>query len=205
MVTSSGIVVGVTTDLATTMGTVESPVLEFKREAKDRNAIRKAVCALANDLVGAGGGDLVIGVAKDGSPHPVDTSDEALLTVAQIRDEGRILERPSMTVDRARYRGSAVIHVHVTSSPAPPVRFDGVAWVRPGPLTVRASAADLIQANVARRVDMVDALAERTVTDYPVPALREAILNALVHRTYEASNACGSNWNATAARRRRSM
>ena len=51
---------------------------EFKREPKDRDAIRKAICALANDLGGKGGGDLLIGVDRNGSPYPVDSSDEAL-------------------------------------------------------------------------------------------------------------------------------
>lgn len=73
-------------DLADILGTQESCVLEFKQTAKDRNAIREAICALANDLRGSGGGDLLIGVAKDGRPaNDVDTSDETLLNLAQIR------------------------------------------------------------------------------------------------------------------------
>ncbi|WP_322780668.1 hypothetical protein [Frankia sp. Cas4] len=44
------------TDRATTLGTQETANLEFKREARDRNAIREAICALANDLPGLGGG-----------------------------------------------------------------------------------------------------------------------------------------------------
>lgn len=302
-----------TEDLASTLGRVEGPALEFKREATDRDALRKAVCALANDLIGCGGGDLLIGVDRDGNPHPVDVTDDALLRIAQLRDEGRLLERPSMTVDRAVYAGEPVIQVRVNASGTPPVRLDGVAWVRPGPLTKRASADDervlierrtaavlpfdarplpgtgagdldlellrstyvsaavdpdvveendrpleqqlkslrllhptgaatplgillggwdptavlpgaylqfvrydgldaaaairdeeeirdnlitgartltaLLQANVSRAVREVDNLRERTVEDYPMPALREAIFNALVHRTYEATNA----------------
>jgi ATP-dependent DNA helicase RecG len=129
-------------DLARTLGRVETTTLEFKREAKDRNAIKKAICALANDLTGAGAGDLLIGVANDGTPRPVPTGDEALLTLTQLRDEGRILERPAMVVEKATYDGSPVIHIRVQASSSAPVRFDGVAWGRPGPLTVRASAED---------------------------------------------------------------
>ncbi|GAB3462406.1 hypothetical protein GCM10027570_48770 [Streptomonospora sediminis] len=46
-------------DLAETLGTRDPCALEFKREAKDRHAIRKAICAFANDLNGKGGGDLL--------------------------------------------------------------------------------------------------------------------------------------------------
>lgn len=303
----------VAADLAMTLGRVEAPALEFKREPKDRNAIRQAICALANDLTGQGGGDLLIGVDRDGTPYPVDTSDEAVLKIAQFRDEGRLLDRPSMTVDRAVFDGADIIRVHVNASGTPPVRFDGVAWVRPGPLTKRASADDerilnerrqaanlpfdarpvpgtgqqdldlellrstyvaaavdpdvleendrplpqqlqslrllasdgsatalgillggfdptsvipgaylqfvryagsdadadiqddeeirdnlitgtrrltpLLQAYNARRIEAVDPLTERAQDDYPMPALREAVVNALVHRTYEISNA----------------
>lgn len=43
LVQRSGIVMTVSEDLAISLGRVESPTLEFKREAKDRDAIRKAV------------------------------------------------------------------------------------------------------------------------------------------------------------------
>jgi ATP-dependent DNA helicase RecG len=44
------------TDLALLLGAQETATVEFKREVTDHNAIRKAICALANDLPGAGGG-----------------------------------------------------------------------------------------------------------------------------------------------------
>ncbi len=131
------------TDLAELLGTQETAALEFKREAKDRNAIRKAICALANDLPRLGGGDLLIGVDKQGRPvGGVDTSDEALLTFTSIRDEGRILDRPSMVVGVEPYQGVPVIRVRVSASHTPPVRFDNVVYVRPGPSTRAASSDD---------------------------------------------------------------
>jgi ATP-dependent DNA helicase RecG len=130
-------------DLADLLGTQETSSLEFKREVRDRDALRKAICALANDLCGTGGGDLIIGVDKDGrAVDNVGTSDAELLKLTALRDEGRILDRPSMTVEMAIYQGKPAIRIHVEASRTPPVRFDNVAWVRPGPLTKRASADD---------------------------------------------------------------
>ncbi|MBB6121237.1 ATP-binding protein [Nocardiopsis algeriensis] len=130
-------------ELAAELGTQETCTLEFKRVVKDLNVIRKAVCAMANDLTCKGSGDIVIGVREDGTVEPaLDTSDKALLNLANLRDDGKILDRPSFTVERARFNGEPVIHIHVEASPAPPVRLDGVAWVRPGPTTRRATADD---------------------------------------------------------------
>ncbi|WP_275557526.1 ATP-binding protein [Streptomyces sp. 5-6(2022)] len=132
-----------TMDLADSLGTEESARLEFKRSAKKPEAIRQAICALANDLGRHGGGDLLIGVADDGTPmDEVDTSDRALLALTDMRDDGLILDRPSMTVSVAPYQGKPVIRVHVEAAAAPPVRFQGVVWVRPGPTTRRANRDD---------------------------------------------------------------
>ncbi|WP_405550418.1 ATP-binding protein [Streptomyces microflavus] len=134
-------------DLADTLGTCETPALEFKRTAKREgkrgDAIGNAVCAMANDLVGKGGGDILIGVADDGTPlDDVDAGDRALLALTDLRDDGRILDRPSFTVQAAVYRGKTVIRIHVEASAALPVRFEGVVWVRPGPTTRRATRED---------------------------------------------------------------
>lgn len=131
------------TDLALNLGTRESATLEFKREVTDRNAIRKAICALANDLANAGGGDLIIGVDDKGQPvGGVDVSDSALLKITEYRDQGLILDRPSMVVTAEKYQGHDVIRVRVNASRTPPVRFDNVVYVRPGPSTRRANRDD---------------------------------------------------------------
>ena len=121
--------------------------------AADRDAIRKAICALANDLTGAGGGDLVIGVDKVGRPvSGVDVSDAALLRITEYRDEGRILDRPSIVVAADTYQGHDVIRVRVNASRTPPVRFDNVVYVRPGPTTRRANRDDERILSERRRV-----------------------------------------------------
>jgi ATP-dependent DNA helicase RecG len=130
-------------DLAVLLGTQETATLEFKREVTDCDAIRKAICALANDLPGAGGGDLIIGVDNAGRPaENTDTSDRALLRITEYRDQGTILDRPSMSVTAEKFSGSDVIRVRVNASQTPPVRFNNVVYVRPGPSTRRATRDD---------------------------------------------------------------
>ena len=134
-------------DLADLLGTQESACLEFKRSAKREgkrgDAIGNAVCAMANDLCDHGGGDILIGVDDNGRPvDDVDMSDRALLQLTDLRDDGRILDRPSLTVERAVYQGKPVIQLRVAASATPPVRFEGVIWVRPGPTTRKASRED---------------------------------------------------------------
>ncbi|MBT2452733.1 putative DNA binding domain-containing protein [Streptomyces sp. ISL-43] len=142
-----------TTDLADLLGTQETECLEFKRNAKKPEAVRRAVCALANDLAGRGGGDLLIGVTDGGEPaEDVDTSDRALLALTDMRDDGLILDRPSMTVSVAPYKGKPVVRIRVEASATPPVRFDGFVWVRPGPTTRKATRDDERVLTERRRV-----------------------------------------------------
>ncbi|RPF20909.1 ATP-dependent DNA helicase RecG [Myceligenerans xiligouense] len=135
----------VSTDLAETLGTQETASLEFKDYANIRNRMNdlgKYVCAMANDLVGAGGGDILIGVKDDGTPaDSVDTSDQTLLALTDLRDNGKILDRPSLTVEVATYREREVVRIRVQASATPPVRYDGRCWVRPGP-SVREATRD---------------------------------------------------------------
>lgn len=130
-------------DLAAQLGTSETAALEFKSSARDRDKIGKAICALANDLPNLGGGDLLVGVNDNGTPTGhVDVSDSALRAFTEYRDGGRILDRPSIVVSSAVYRGERVIRIHVDAASAPPLRFDGVVYVRPGPSTRRANPND---------------------------------------------------------------
>jgi ATP-dependent DNA helicase RecG len=130
-------------DLAELLGTQETVNLEFKRHGKDRDKISKAICALSNDLAGKGTGHLLIGVDDKGVPaDSVDTSDTELLNLTNLRDQGQILDRPSMTVEAATFDGKPVIHIEVKASSAPPARFKGIIWVRPGPTTREATRED---------------------------------------------------------------
>jgi len=131
------------TDLAQLLGRQESAALEFKESAGNRDVVGQNICAFANDLAAVGGGDLLIGVADRGAPvQGVNTSDRELLALTDFRDNGLILDRPSMTVARAQYDGATVIRIRVEASATPPVRYRGVVWVRPGPTTRQATRDD---------------------------------------------------------------
>ncbi|MGH9038967.1 MAG: ATP-binding protein [Acidimicrobiia bacterium] len=129
-------------DLAEQLGTAERDDVEWKRDAEDRDLLRKAVCALANDLPRRGLGHLLVGVDKNGGPTGLPIDEQLILRIVEFRDDGRILPRPVITVEKAVYAGVDVLHVTVEPSFLPPVRFDNVVWVRVGASTRKAHAAE---------------------------------------------------------------
>jgi len=182
----------VTDDLAQDLGGRETATLEWKREATDRHALRTAICALANDLTGAGGGVLLIGVATDGSAYPVETGDAALLAITELRDGGQILDRPSIVVGVGSWQGQPVIRVEVAASSSPPVRVDGVVYVRPGPTTRRANPDDE-RVLSERRLTAVPPFDSRplpgtTLHDLDLELLRSTYLPAAVDASVLAEN-----------------
>ena len=87
----------------------ESQLVERKRSGADRSGIRKNICALANDLPGAGkSGVILIGVEDDGRCAGIDIDDELLRTLAQMRSDGNIQPVPSMTVDKVSVNGCQI-------------------------------------------------------------------------------------------------
>jgi len=132
----------------------ESDLVERKRDwtgdAPDK--IRQAVCAFANDLPGHGlPGVVFIGVNDDGSPHPAVIDDRLLLTLADIKTDGKIVPPPMLTVQRRVLAGSPVAVVTVWPADAPPVRYDSRIWIRTGPRRDKASAQDERVLNERRR------------------------------------------------------
>ncbi len=126
-------------DLAHELGREERDDVEWKRDGSDRDLLRKAICALANDLPDRGGGHLLVGVRKDGTPAGLAVDEGLILQVTNIRDEARVLPRPVMTVEKATFAGGECVHVWVEAARIRPVRFDGVVWVRIGTSTRRAT------------------------------------------------------------------
>src|SRR5260370_10488648 len=102
-----------TRDLAQLLGSQEATALEFKESASNRDAIGEVICAFANDLASTGGGDVLIGVNDKRRPvRGLDISDGALLNLTELRDDGRLLDRPSLTVQGATYAAESIIRSH---------------------------------------------------------------------------------------------
>jgi ATP-dependent DNA helicase RecG len=60
-------------------------------------------------------------------------TDQLLLDIAQMRDDGLIQPLPSMTVQKRRILGGDFTVIEVRPSAAPPVRYRGRVWIRIGP------------------------------------------------------------------------
>ncbi|MDD4933232.1 MAG: ATP-binding protein [Methylacidiphilaceae bacterium] len=122
---------------------LESDRVERKRSAADRSAICQAVCAFANDLPGHGKpGVIFLGVEDDGTCANLGITDQLLRELAQIRDDGRILPFPNLTVSKEQIQNCEVAVIEVLPSENPPVRFNGRVWVRVGPRRAQATAEE---------------------------------------------------------------
>lgn len=143
-------------ELEALLSDLESDRVERKASLSDPGDVRKAVCAFANDLPNhARPGVVFLGVRDDGSPANLRVTDELLLKLGQMRDDGKILPIPSLTVGKRILRGMELAVVTVLPSFSPPVRCDGRVWIRVGPrratatpeeerrLTEKRRAADL--------------------------------------------------------------
>ena len=132
----------------------ESFRVEYKETSRgdDKNAIREAVCAFANDLPGSGRPGIVfVGVTDDRRPTGLEISDEILRQLSDIKTEGMTVPPPSMFVEKRRLFGSDIAVVMVLPSDSPPVRYRGRIHVRIGPRRGLATAQDERILNERRR------------------------------------------------------
>jgi ATP-dependent DNA helicase RecG len=123
----------------------ETDRVEWKESSRDVQEMLQSVCALANDL-GASGtpGYLLLGVDKRGQAVGEENSDDAIRRIVDRVRSVKILPNPSTDVSPAEHQGKGIVSICVEPYPVPPVvRLDGVAWVRVGPTTRRATDADL--------------------------------------------------------------
>lgn len=121
-------------DLENLLTDAESDRVERKSALSEPDRIREAICAFANDLPGHGQpGVLFVGARDDGSCAGLRITDELLIRLAQMRDDGLIQPLPSLVVEKRVLRGCELAVVMVHPALAPPVRFRGLTWIRVGP------------------------------------------------------------------------
>ena len=122
---------------------IESDRVERKASITERNKIRQAVCAFANDLPNhRQPGVIFIGANDDGGCANFSITDELLRTLADIRSDGNILPFPMMTVQKKTLEGCDLAVIIVEPSDAPPVRYKGQVWIRVGPRRAIATAEE---------------------------------------------------------------
>ena len=113
-----------------------------RRRSLDPRALRRNICAFANDLPGRGEAGLyLIGVEHDGRRSDIVIDDELLRAIASAGNDGNFLPTPSFAVEKRRFADGEVAAVFVEPALYPPVRYRGRAWVRVGP-TVRQATPD---------------------------------------------------------------
>lgn len=132
-------------ELEALLNDLESDLAErkesWKGDAPER--CRQAICGFANDLPNRRKpGVLFIGIKDDGTPSGLAITDELLLTLASIKNEGKTVPPPTLTVEKRALKGTEVAVVTVQPADAPPVRYDGRVWIRLGPRRGVASLQD---------------------------------------------------------------
>jgi ATP-dependent DNA helicase RecG len=119
-------------------------------DAKSRG--RQAVCAFANDLPNHNTpGVLFVGAKDNGTPSNIPIDDQLLLTLSDIKTDGKIIPPPSITVEKRVLKGAEIAVVTVRPADSPPVRYEGRIWIRTGPRRDIANAQDERILNEKRR------------------------------------------------------
>ncbi len=109
----------------------------------DKDKIAKAICAFSNDMAGSGkSGVIFIGVKDNGECAKLSVTDQMLLKIASIKDDGNLQPFPVMSVNKKNFDSCEIIVVEAQPSKHPPMRYKGSCWIRTGPSTRRASAED---------------------------------------------------------------
>ncbi len=88
---------------------LESDSIERKASLSDPDGIRQAICA------------------------GLSVTDDLLLRLSQMQDDGKIQPIPSITVEKLVIEDCEMAVVIVKPSLAPPIRLSGVTWIRVGP------------------------------------------------------------------------
>lgn len=172
-------------ELEALLKALESDRVERKSSLADGERIREAICAFANALTHPHEpGILFVGAADDGSASGLQVTDELLLKIAAIRDDGNIQPLPSMTVEKRTLAGGEMAVVLVYPALAPPVRFRGRTWIRVGPRRALATPEEERRlAERRRHADLPFELrpnSQATLDDLDLDLFREVYLPSVV-------------------------
>jgi ATP-dependent DNA helicase RecG len=139
-------------ELEALLSDLESDRTERKPSLAQKDEIRQAICAFANDLPDhRRPGVVFIGVRDDGICADLRITDELLRELADIRSEGNILPIPVIAVQKRILLGCELAVVIVQPSDSPPVRLRGRTVVRVGPTTRQATAEEERRLSEKRR------------------------------------------------------
>lgn len=139
-------------ELNTLLGDLESDRVEYKESIADPGKIRQAICAFANDMPNHNKPSVIfIGVDDNGNCVNAQISDQLLLTLSSMKDDGNILPLPTMSVQKRTLTGCEMAIVIVEPAQAPPVRYKGRTWIRVGPRRTTATLEDEQRLNEKRR------------------------------------------------------
>lgn len=111
----------------------ESERVEFKEAMTGdaAQAIRKAICAFANDMPDhKQPGIVLVGVKNDGGISGLRVTERLLSQLADMKTDGNIVPPPSMSVEKRALHGKDIAVVTVQPSNSPPVRYKGAVHIR---------------------------------------------------------------------------
>lgn len=164
-------------ELIALLDDLESDRVERKRAwaGSAPESVPKAVCAFANDLPNHNApGVVFIGAEDNGSPANITVTDQTLLTLANLKTDGRIVPPPTLVVEKRHLKGADMAVITVQPADSPPVRFDGRIWIRTGPRRDIATTQDERILNEKRRYR------DRTFDTHPIQGCPLSELNRVV-------------------------
>jgi ATP-dependent DNA helicase RecG len=139
-------------ELEALLSDLESDLAERKPSAADRSAIRRTICAFANDLPGhRRPGVIFVGANNDGDCANLPVTDQLMTTLAQMRSDGNILPPPTMYVEKMTLNGCNLAVIIVEPSDSPPVRYQGRTWVKVASVLQQATMEDERRLSERRR------------------------------------------------------
>ena len=121
-------------ELLELLADIESDRVERKASLSDRDRVRQAICAFANDLPDhRKPGVVFLGVHDDGTCANLRITDELLRTLSDMRSDGNILPFPMMTVQKKILDGCemAVVEVQPSYNSAGAIQRKGLDTRRP--------------------------------------------------------------------------